>query len=383
MLLLVFLGSAIVLSTGPASAQGPEPVPISARPAMGSEELRNLTYPNNLTVDAAAPLTDGTYTEPAAPGSAAQVTVQFQRAAFGAVAGQPAAAVVLATNGGGSGTFFDLHLVTRAADGTPQPVALRALGDRIRLQGLAFAGEAVRIDFTGFAPTDPLCCPTLNVAHEFRLRDGEFELMRGQEAPALLAVPEGLSLAGWFGGPTTSRAILASAPLLDRIWAFDPSDDTWVVDGRELPPNLRHLIPVDRGSGLFLVARAATEVPVPLLPAPAACPFNPGPPHPVDPAMTVQRPGAGEQLAGAVTVEGLARVFEANVRIRILGADDGAVLADTFTTTEAGGPAFGAFATEVPVPVTVETAACVQIFEESAWDGSLVNVVQIGVTLAP
>ena len=196
MLLLVFLGSAIVLSTGPASAQGPEPVPISARPAMSSEELRNLTYPNNLAVDAAAPLTDGTYADLAAPGSAAQVTVQFQRAAFGAVDGEPAAAVVLATNGGGSGTFFDLHLVTRAADGTPRSVARRDLGDRIRLQGLAFAGEAVRIDFTGFAPTDPFCCPTLNLAHEFRLRDGDLELVRGQEAPALLAVPEGLSLAG-------------------------------------------------------------------------------------------------------------------------------------------------------------------------------------------
>ena len=64
-----------------------------------------------------------------------------------------------------------------------------------------FVGEAVRIDFTGFGADDPFCCPTLNVAQEFRLSDDELELVRAFEVPALLAVPEGLSLVGWFGGP--------------------------------------------------------------------------------------------------------------------------------------------------------------------------------------
>ena len=382
LLLSVLLSAVIVLNTWPAGAEEPAPVSISASTPITSEELRNLTYPNEFSADAAAPLTDGTYAELVAPGSATQITVQFRRAAFGAVGGQAAAAVVLATNGGGSGTFYDLHLVMRDAGGVPRSVALRALGDRIRLQGLRFVGEAVRIDFTGFAADDPFCCPTHNVAQEFRLSDDELELVRAFEAPALLAVPEGLSLVGWYGGPTTSRAILASAPDLEVVWAFDPANHTWLADARAVPPGIRHQFPVSHGSGLFVSARTATQIRVPLIHAPAACPLNPGPPHPVQPAIVVERPGAGERLSGVVPVAGSARVFEGNVRIRILAAD-GDILADTFTTAETGGPYFGAFAAEIPVTVAVETAACVQIFEESALDGSLINVVQTGVTLAP
>ncbi len=382
LLLLLFLGSAIALSSASGSAGAPGPVSVEALPEISGEEVRNLTYPNEFAADGAAPLADGGYAEPVATDSAAEVTVQFQRAAFGAVGGQPAAAVVLATNGGGSGTFYDLHLVMRDADGEPAPIALRRLGDRIRLQGLAFVGEAVRIDFTGFGASDPFCCPTLNVAQEFRLSDDELELVRAFEAPALLAIPAGPSLIGWYGGPTTTEAILASAPWLESIWVFDSSGKTWIGDARALPTDLRRRIPVDLGSGLFVRARAATQVWVPLLPAPDACPLNPGPPDPVDPSMLVHQPGDGELLSGVVPVAGLARVFEGNVRIRILAAD-GEILADTFTTAETGGPYFGAFAAEIPVSVAVETAACVQIFEESARDGSLINVVQVGVTLAP
>ena len=184
----------------------------------------------------------------------------------------------------------------RDSGGVLRSVALRPLGDRIRLQGLVFVGEAVRIDFTGFADDDPFCCPTLNVAQAFRLSDDELELVRAFEAPALLAVPEGLSLVGWFGGPTTSSAILASAPLLDSIWAYDPSDGGWIGDARGLPDGLRRLIAVDRGSGLFLLARAATEVRVPLLPRPHRLPAQPRPApscRPVDDSCSARAPASG------------------------------------------------------------------------------------------
>ena len=129
-------------------------------------------------------------------------------------------------------------------------------------------------------------------------------------------------------------------------------------------------------------ARDATEIPVPLLPAPAPCPRNPGPADPLDPSMIVHGPGNGETFAGAVAVSGVARAFEANVRVRVLDPDGG-VLADTFTTASVGGPDFGDFAADIPVTVEEETAACVQIFEDSARDGRMVNVVQTGVRLLP
>ena len=98
----------------------------------------------------------------------------------------------------------------------PAPRAQRALGDRIRLQALTLAAETVRVDFTGFTPTDALCCPTLNMAQEFVLRDAVLDRARAIEAPALLAVPEGPSLVGWFGGPTTSGVPKPYPHLIER-----------------------------------------------------------------------------------------------------------------------------------------------------------------------
>ena len=381
-LLLLLIAGAMLLTTAPSAAQDidedeptPPPIPITG------DELRNLSYPNEWPADGVAPLTDGVYTEPI-PDSVAQVRVEFRRAAFGQLDGRAAAAVVLATSGGGTGTFYELHAVTRDEDGEPRSVARHLLGDRIGLQGLTFDGDVVRVDFIGFAPSDGLCCPTLAVTREFGLRDGELVFLHGAESPVWLPIAQGSSFVSWFRGPTTSRAILASAGLLDRVWVLDPSDGRWVLDARHPAPGAGAPILVEQGSHLVLVARAATNVPVLLLRAPAACPLNPGPPNPTDPSMIVDGPGNGERFAGAVAVSGLARVFEANVRVRILDAG-GAVLADTFTTAEVGGPEFGAFSADIPVDVAEETEACVQIFEQSARDGLDVNVVQIGVTLLP
>ena len=374
--LLLSLAFSITLAASPTSADGHAPLPIT------HAELASLTYPTEHTDAGAAPLTDGSYSEPAAPGSTSRVAVQLRRAAYGAIDGRPAAAAVLATSAGGTGRFYDLHLVMRDAEGAPQPVAARTLGDRIRLQGLTFIGDALRIDFTGFAPADSFCCPTLNIAQEFALIDGRLELVRALEVPALLDLPQGFSLVGWLGRPAASGAILGANPQLHSLWTYDAASRVWIGDGAALAPASRTPFTIRRGNGLFVWARTAAQLSQPLLPAPPACPPNPGPPHPVDPSMIVYRPGNGERLSGPIPVAGLARAFEANVRLRVLTAD-GRILADTFTTASTGGPAFGDFAAEIPVSVSAQTDACVQIFEESARDGSLVNLVQIGVVLMP
>lgn len=372
--LLLALALSATLAASSALADGHAPPPIS------HAELSSLTYPSEHTDAGAAPLTDGAYSEPAAPGSTSRTVVQLRRAAYGAIDGQLAAVVVLASSSGGTGRFYDLHLVMRDADGAPQPVAARHLGDRIRLQGLTFVGDAVRIDFTGFAPADPFCCPTLNIAQEFALNDDRLELTRATEVPALLDLPQGFSLLGWLGRPAASGALLGANPQLHSLWTYDTANRVWIGDGAALVARTPFI--VRPGDGLFVWARAAAQLSQPLLPAPPACPPNPGPPHPVDPSMIVHRPGNGERLSGSIPVAGLARAFEANIRLRVL-APDGRILADTFTTASAGGPAFGDFAAEIPVSVAAQTAACVQLFEESARDGSLVNVVQIGVSLTP
>ena len=71
---------------GGTTAQEPQPIPapelIAAYAPISGGSLRNLIYPNDFTSRGEAPLVDGTYAEPAAPGSATAITVRFERAAL-------------------------------------------------------------------------------------------------------------------------------------------------------------------------------------------------------------------------------------------------------------------------------------------------------------
>ena len=198
-----------------------------------------------------------------------------------------------------------------------------------------------------------------------------------------LDVPEGLSLVGWFGAPTDSAAILENHPGLEQIWWFDPATDEWLLDASALPSALRTPIRVRRGTGLLVRAAFPTTLRVPLAASGSpACPLIFSPVDPSDPSIIVDTPSDDATVTSPVRVEGLARTFEANVRITIFG-QGGSVVADTFTTAAEGAPALSAFATDVSFTVTREQPGCLRVFETSARDGSPQNVVQIPVTLTP
>jgi hypothetical protein len=112
------------------------------------------------------------------------------------------------------------------------------------------------------------------------------------------------------------------------------------------------------------------------------CPANPNPPDASDPSIIVDMPQSGETITSPVTISGTARVFEANVRIKIYNAS-GSELADTFTTAAEGAPAMAPFSASVSFKATMKEQGCIRVFEESAKDGSPVNVVQREVMLAP
>ncbi len=80
---------------------------------------------------------------------------------------------------------------------------------------------------------------------------------------ALLPLTTGLSVVGWFGAPTTARAILDGNPDIVRIWIWDQVDG-WRGDSPKLPPGLRRDIPIARGDGFWVVAAADTDLVVPL-----------------------------------------------------------------------------------------------------------------------
>jgi hypothetical protein len=112
------------------------------------------------------------------------------------------------------------------------------------------------------------------------------------------------------------------------------------------------------------------------------CPANPSPPDAADPSMILSEPAAGDTVTSPAHISGLARVFEANVRITIYGAS-GMILEDTFTTAAEAGPALAPFEADVSFTVLSEQAGCIRVWEESAMDGSPRNVVQVEVNLSP
>jgi len=141
------------------------------------EELGNAEYRSVWTEDGIVQLEDGEYREQAAPDSASELLVLlFEYHAFGELEdGAPAAAVVLVTSGGGSGSFYDLALVTKEGDELVN-VAVTSLGDRVGINSLSFEDEKIVVDMVTHGPDDPLCCPTQHVIQTYMYNGSELLL---------------------------------------------------------------------------------------------------------------------------------------------------------------------------------------------------------------
>jgi hypothetical protein len=163
-LTLVVLG-ALLLSSG-----------TSADEVLALEALRNAEYASSWAPSGRVRLRDGHFREPAAPGSATEVRVWLlDQVVRWTVDGQPYAAVILATEPGGSGTFYEL-VVVEARARRPVQVASAELGDRVRVQSLTVergtGPPAIRATLLVHGPDDPLCCPTRLAVRSFVWRDG-------------------------------------------------------------------------------------------------------------------------------------------------------------------------------------------------------------------
>jgi len=144
--------------------------------------LKNMDFRSGFTVSGRAPLNNGEYRETGAQGSASETTVMLvEQVAYGELPdGQLAAAVVLATNTGGSGTFYELALVVDL-NGAPLNIASVFLGDRIKLNSLKIENEQVLVDMVKQGPNDPMCCPTLRVLQKYALQGAELALVSSEE----------------------------------------------------------------------------------------------------------------------------------------------------------------------------------------------------------
>jgi heat shock protein HslJ len=153
-----FVAAVSAPDRGPAQAGG-----------LSQEELANMEYKSDWTQSGVAPLSNGQYSEPAAPGSATEIAVALTEwVAYGLLNGQEAAAVILVTNPGGSGTFYDLAVVVEQ-DGQPVNVATTLLGDRVTINALAIEDNQVVVDMITQGPEDPMCCPTQRAVQTYAL----------------------------------------------------------------------------------------------------------------------------------------------------------------------------------------------------------------------
>lgn len=85
--------------------------------------------------------------------------------------GSPDAAVVLASSGGGSGTFYELVAVLNTAQGlTPLPG--QPLGDRIDLKRIEVRGGTIGLEFLMAGPDDAMCCPRTKAQRSYRVEGG-------------------------------------------------------------------------------------------------------------------------------------------------------------------------------------------------------------------
>lgn len=124
----------------------------------------------------AVPLRDGAAEEPAAPGSAALVVTRLM--ATGTPGdldgdGWEDAAVVLAQEPGGSGTFFYVAVALGSADGYTGTAAV-LLGDRISYRSAAIGEGLVTVTYAERRPGEPMTTsPSVEITRTLRLVDGE------------------------------------------------------------------------------------------------------------------------------------------------------------------------------------------------------------------
>lgn len=98
----------------------------------------------------------------------------------------------------------------------------------------------------------------------------------------------------------------------------------------------------------------------------------------VTPFVLVESPVPGETVEDTFAVTGISNTFEANVRYRLVGPDDG-ILDEGFTTATAGTGTWGDFAFDVSTPTP--GTGTLEVFEESAEDGRVINLYEVPLLL--
>jgi len=154
-----------------------------AQQAPAGMDVRNLAYPNEMVASGVAQLKDGVYQEDIA-GSSEKLTVKLvDPPAYGDIDGDGAqdAAVLLAAESGGSGTFYYLSVVVTRS-GKPTPAATVFIDDRPVIESLRIdpSGNVI-LQATIHKEEDAMCCPSWQVVQTYHLNDDILDLVTQEE----------------------------------------------------------------------------------------------------------------------------------------------------------------------------------------------------------
>jgi uncharacterized membrane protein len=140
----------------------------ASRTIVDLEAVRNATYVLSWADAATVQLRNGEFSGEAIGATHLRVHLT-DWVAFGDLDtdGMDEAVAVLATDPGGSGTFYELAVVADV-DGVPVNVASQLLGDRIVMRGLSVSGGLIELAMTTHGTNDPMCCPREDVLRRFR-----------------------------------------------------------------------------------------------------------------------------------------------------------------------------------------------------------------------
>lgn len=222
---------------------------------------------------------------------------------------------------------------------------------------------------------------------------GVFFLRAGKVAPVYREVPETeavgtAAIQALLAGPTQAErdlGITSSVPAGTRLLHLSVNDGTATVDvspeltasGAALPGALAELtFTLTQFSTVDRVWVAVQGEPVGSQTEPLTRDGFPD----LTPVILVEQPALGKPVSSPVRVSGTASVFEATLRVRLVGPGGEKLWEDTVTASE-GAPGRGTFA--VGIPFTASGDGTVVAFEPSAANGAELHTVEVPVRLTP
>jgi immunoglobulin-like protein involved in spore germination/sporulation and spore germination protein len=101
------------------------------------------------------------------------------------------------------------------------------------------------------------------------------------------------------------------------------------------------------------------------------------------PAILVEAPAPGATVSSPLTIRGTANTFEATFMVDLRADGQGKPLYSNFVTATSGNGTRGTFEESIDFTVDRERPGTLVVYERSAEDGSVVNEVEIPVTITP